>query len=98
MTTSIITYRSTVGLAFLSVIFITIESIPAVYRSAIGIPDIMLINVMACRVYRNTKFGIFRETTSDFDLPTENPDISIAFNGNNPPTQRGTSGNVGSGN
>jgi len=74
-------YLSTVGLAFLSVIFITVKSIPAVYRSAIGIPDIMLINVMACRVYRNTKFGIFKETTSDFVLPTESTDVSIVFNG-----------------
>jgi hypothetical protein len=82
-------YLSTVGLAFMSVIFITIESIPAVYRSAIGIPNIMLINVMACRVFRNTKFGIFRETTtSDFVLPTT--DLSIVFKSPSTSTQRST--------
>jgi hypothetical protein len=94
-----VTYRSTVGLTFLSVIFLAIKSIPAVYRSAIGIPDIMLVNVMACRVFRNTKFGIFRETTDDFVLPTEKPDISsgIVFIGGNSSTQSSTSGDVGSG-
>ena len=71
----------------MSVTFITIQSIPIVYRSAIGIPNIMLINVMACRVYRNTKFGIFKETTSDFVLPTQTTDVSIAFNAS---TQRST--------
>ncbi|KAF8800060.1 hypothetical protein BYT27DRAFT_7236154 [Phlegmacium glaucopus] len=79
-------YLSTVGLCFLTVTLYTIKSVPAVYRSAVGIPNVMLINVMACRVYRNTKFGIFRETTVDMVLPTENPDsdISIVFRrGNN---------------
>ena len=76
--------------------FLAIKSIPAVYRSAIGIPDIMLVNVMACRVFRNTKFGIFRETTEDFVLPTEKPDISIVFIGGNSSTQSSTSGDVGS--
>ena len=96
LTSIILTYRSTVGLTFLSVTFITIESIPAVYRSAVGIPNIMLVNVMACRVYRNTKFGIFKETTSDFVLPTESKDISIVFNGGNSSTQRSTSDDIGS--
>ena len=92
------TYRSTVSLTFLSVIFLAVKSIPAVYRSAIGIPDIMLVNVMACRVFRNTKFGIFRETTDDFVLPTEKPDISIVFIGGNSSTQSShTSDDVGSG-
>jgi hypothetical protein len=73
--------ESKVGLAFLSATFIGIKSIPGVYHSAIRIPDIMLINVLACRLYRNIKFGIFRETTSDFVLPMENlnPDISPLY-------------------
>ena len=94
---SIITFRSTVGLAFVTVTFITVKSIPTVYRSAIGIPDIMLINVMACRVFRNTKFGIFKETTSNFVLPMEIPDLSITFNGDRSSTPRNTFDDIGSG-
>jgi hypothetical protein len=98
----IIAYRSTVGITFLSVTFIAVKSIPGVYRSAIAIPNIMLINVMACRVYRNTKFGIFRETTCDFVLPMEEPDIFIEFSGDNSSAAESTqargstSGDVGS--
>lgn len=30
-------------------------------RSMFATPNIALLNIMACRVYRNTKFGLFRE-------------------------------------
>jgi len=51
---------------------------------------------MACRVYRNTKFGIFRERTGDFVMPTdsESTGISIAFRGADPSAQSGASGEL----
>lgn len=49
---------------------------------------------MACRVYRNTKFGIFRERTGDFVMPTERTDASIAFRGADSSVQSGTSGEL----
>ncbi|KDR73194.1 hypothetical protein GALMADRAFT_724171 [Galerina marginata CBS 339.88] len=36
-------------------------SIPVVYRSFIGVPNIVLMNSMACHVYRNVRLGAYRE-------------------------------------
>jgi len=47
-----------------------IKSASPVIRWTIGVPGVALVNIMACRVYRNTKFGIYRESTSDIGLPT----------------------------
>ena len=35
--------------------------VPVPMRSMFATPNIALLNIMACRVYRNTKFGVFRE-------------------------------------
>lgn len=35
--------------------------VPVPMRSMFATPNIALLNIMACRVYRNTKFGLFRE-------------------------------------
>jgi hypothetical protein len=35
----------------------SINSFPIVYRTMFVVPNVMLMNVMACRVFRNTKFG-----------------------------------------
>ena len=33
------------------------NSFPIAYRTMFVVPNVMLMNVMACRVFRNTKFG-----------------------------------------
>ena len=38
-------------------------AVPIVYRSFIGVPNIVLMNNMACYVYRNVRFGVFKDTT-----------------------------------
>jgi hypothetical protein len=44
----------------------SINSFPVVYRTMFMVPNTMLMNVMACRVFRNTKFGDgFTESTTD---------------------------------
>ncbi|PPR01380.1 hypothetical protein CVT24_006218 [Panaeolus cyanescens] len=63
-------FLSTVGINLITVIMFYITSIPATYRLIIGIPDIVLMNVMACRIYRNTKLGIF-------SLPTQFPNNAL---------------------
>lgn len=35
----------------------SIDTLPIVYRTMFVVPNVMLMNVMACRVFRNTKFG-----------------------------------------
>ncbi|KAF9047784.1 hypothetical protein BJ165DRAFT_1610475 [Panaeolus papilionaceus] len=52
-------FLSTVGINIITVIIFYIDRIPVPYRLIMGIPDIVLMNVMACRIYRNTKLGIF---------------------------------------
>ncbi|KAF9043101.1 hypothetical protein BJ165DRAFT_1348359 [Panaeolus papilionaceus] len=56
-----------------SVLFFN-TSIPLVFRSFIGVPNIVLMNSMACYVFRKIKFGIFRETTTlNLSLSTARP-------------------------
>jgi hypothetical protein len=44
----------------------SINSFPVVYRTMLIVPNTMLMNVMACRVFRNTKFGDrWTESTTD---------------------------------
>ncbi|KAF9567216.1 hypothetical protein CPC08DRAFT_627261 [Agrocybe pediades] len=55
-------YLTTVGFSIFATITLSLEVVPFPYRGVIGIPDVMLLNVMACRVFRNTKLGLYRET------------------------------------
>ncbi|KAF4609869.1 hypothetical protein D9613_010414 [Agrocybe pediades] len=55
-------YLSTAGFALLATITLSLDRVPLSYRGVVGIVDIMLLNVMACRVFRNTKLGVYRET------------------------------------
>jgi len=57
-------YLTVVTTSLMSVIIFYIKSVPMVYRTMFPIPNLVLMNIMACRVYRNTKFGIFREATT----------------------------------
>ncbi|KAF5329786.1 hypothetical protein D9619_009093 [Psilocybe cf. subviscida] len=52
-------FLSTVFLNLITVIMYYINSLPAAYRAILGFPSILLMNVMASRIYRNTKFGRF---------------------------------------
>ncbi|KAF9045139.1 hypothetical protein BJ165DRAFT_1602816 [Panaeolus papilionaceus] len=55
-------YLTTVTTNLVAVIMFWITAVPPTYRSMFTIPNIALMNIMACRVFRKTKFGIFRET------------------------------------
>jgi len=48
---------ATVGCNLLTVVVFCIHSFPLVYRTMFVAPNVMLMNVMASRVFRNTKFG-----------------------------------------
>ncbi len=37
------------------------QSVPVPLRSMCATPNIVLVNIMACRVYRRTKAGVFRQ-------------------------------------
>lgn len=48
--------------SIMTVIMLYISAVPVAYRTMFTVPNIVLMNIMACRVFRNTKFGHFRES------------------------------------
>ncbi|KAF4609867.1 hypothetical protein D9613_010416 [Agrocybe pediades] len=56
-------YLTTVGFAVLATITLSLSAIPLPYRGVISIVEIMLLNVMACRVFRDTKLGVYHDTS-----------------------------------
>ncbi|PPQ70819.1 hypothetical protein CVT24_001036 [Panaeolus cyanescens] len=56
-------YLTTVTTNLMTVIMLYIYTVPITYRTMFTVPNIALMNIMACRVFRNTKFGVFRETS-----------------------------------
>ena len=54
---SVLPSSATVGLNLLTVVVFYIRSLPLEYRIVLGAPSTMVTNVMACRVFRNTKIG-----------------------------------------
>ncbi|KAF8914439.1 hypothetical protein CPB84DRAFT_1669070 [Gymnopilus junonius] len=58
-------YLTTVGLSLLTACLFLIQSVPAPYRAIMGIPNIVLVNNMACHVYRNVRLGVYREFSAD---------------------------------
>ncbi|KIJ41531.1 hypothetical protein M422DRAFT_31730 [Sphaerobolus stellatus SS14] len=55
-------YLVTLCSNLLTVIMVYVDSVPVTYRTMFSVPNIMITNIMAARVYRNTKFGLIRET------------------------------------
>ena len=58
--TLIISCRSTVIINITTVSLIYDNSIPEAYRFIMGFPSIVIMNIMASRIYRNVNSGVFR--------------------------------------
>ncbi|KAF9041330.1 hypothetical protein BJ165DRAFT_1406291 [Panaeolus papilionaceus] len=57
-------YLTTITTGLTSVIILFVPGIPSyILRTMLTVPNITLMNIMACRVFRKTKFGLFRETS-----------------------------------
>ncbi|KDR70728.1 hypothetical protein GALMADRAFT_75822 [Galerina marginata CBS 339.88] len=56
-------YLSTAIFHLMGVILFNIYSLPLAYRFISGLPTEVVMNIMACRVYRSTKFGFFTEVS-----------------------------------
>ncbi|PPR02808.1 hypothetical protein CVT26_009594 [Gymnopilus dilepis] len=52
-------YLTTTTVHLLSTIIFNIDSLPLPYRFILGLPSQAVMNIMACRVYRSTRFGTF---------------------------------------
>ncbi|KAF8954564.1 hypothetical protein BDZ97DRAFT_1676531 [Flammula alnicola] len=68
-------YLLTIIIQIITAITFFNQSIPQVYRAVIPIPNVIIINIMAGRIYRNTKLGIFRELTPTSSSKVDLPDI-----------------------
>lgn len=55
----------TVGSNILTLVMILTPSVPPVYHAMFTVPNVALMNAMACLVFRNIRFGII-----DAELPT----------------------------
>lgn len=68
----------TVGVNVFTMVLKVIPSVPPIYRAMFSSPNLALENSMACRVYRNIKFGISR----DPPIPSLNPPHNSNSNSN----------------
>jgi len=56
-------FRATVIASLMNVIMVFVDAIPLAYRTMFSIPNVVLMTMMAGRVFRNTKFGHFKESS-----------------------------------
>ncbi|KAF8806082.1 hypothetical protein BYT27DRAFT_7191384 [Phlegmacium glaucopus] len=54
-------YLITVTTSLLTVIMLFVQSISAILQAVFIVPNVVIMNIMACRVFRNTMLGLFRE-------------------------------------
>jgi len=72
-------HSATVGFNLLAVVMFYHHSFPIQYCTMFVEPNIMLMNIMACRVYRNTKLG--NERMDPTTAISESFSRAIAFQG-----------------
>lgn len=60
----IIFVRVTVIANLITSIMMYVPGVGPIYHSMFSIPNVMLTNIMACYVYRNTKLGIIRDPST----------------------------------
>ena len=49
------------------------NSVPTILRTVFWVPNVLILNIMASRVFRNTIFGRFRETEIVSSLVSREP-------------------------
>ncbi|KAF8806081.1 hypothetical protein BYT27DRAFT_7191383, partial [Phlegmacium glaucopus] len=54
-------YLITVTITLVTVIMLCIQTIPPILQVIFVLPNVVIMNIMACRVFRNTMLGSFRE-------------------------------------
>lgn len=54
-------HRTTVTINLVAVIMLFNHSVPTILRTVFWVPNVVMVNIMASRVFRSTIFGRFRE-------------------------------------
>lgn len=70
-------YLLTVLTNFIAILMVFVP-VPIVYRVIWSFPNVMMMNVMACRVYRNTKLGLYKGSPTSTSNILSEP-IPLAF-------------------
>lgn len=79
-------YLASIAVSFIAVITLFNRSIPDILRTVFAVPNVILMNIMACRAFRNTILEIYREGQVSInlisrDLGTEVVPLPIAWRG-----------------
>jgi hypothetical protein len=64
-------YLCTIGITLTSIVMSYINALPIAYRTILAYPAVALMNIMACRIFRNTKLGRFNVGASTTYSPSE---------------------------
>ncbi|CAA7262445.1 unnamed protein product [Cyclocybe aegerita] len=77
-------YLTTVITKLMTVIIFYFTLVPAVYRAMFAVPNAVVMNMMACRVYRRTKLARYRELKTPSSnlssaMPNDRAVIPLAF-------------------
>ncbi|KAF8636084.1 hypothetical protein AX17_003790 [Amanita inopinata Kibby_2008] len=70
-------YAMTVSLNVVTLVMILVPSLPPVYHAMLTVPNVALMNSMACRVYRNIKFGTMLAVPTTFRSTTVNQSLTL---------------------
>lgn len=62
--------RTTVTSNLVTLIMLCIKPVPEAYRTMFTGPNVLIMNIMACRVFRNIRFGNFSENTMQSIITT----------------------------
>lgn len=62
--------RTTVTSNLVTLIMMCIKPVPEAYRTMFTGPNVLIMNIMACRVFRNIRFGNFAENTMQSIIAT----------------------------
>ncbi|KAK7689905.1 hypothetical protein QCA50_006544 [Cerrena zonata] len=77
-------YLVTTGANIVALIILCLPSIPPTYKISATVPNLLLQNVMACRVFRLLKQGAFKTEVFTVSAQNQQPS-SIVFNVSTPP-------------
>ncbi|PPQ87208.1 hypothetical protein CVT25_014181, partial [Psilocybe cyanescens] len=69
-------YLTTISTGLLAFVMLFMTGVEVTYKTTFLVPNIMLMNIMACYVFRKTKFGIFAENGISTINP---PTLPLAF-------------------
>ncbi|KAF9044934.1 hypothetical protein BJ165DRAFT_1369855 [Panaeolus papilionaceus] len=64
-------YMVTLPVNLVTAIMFCVTSIPAIYHVMLTVTNNVLMNIMASRVFRNTKLGLFQENRESSDIPMD---------------------------